>query len=254
LANKGNHFFGFDSFRSIDCGQEPWAVQGQQPHVGLRLVLGLATAIAVSGTAYLTAWQSLRGYDLLRHGQFATRRDLEVLRSGIERHGNATGSLPARLADLDEVKTEGVRVDDAGEVVDYWLHPYQYRVEGDNYTLFSYGRDGQLGGTGLDTDLYAGEEHHPGECLTLWQFTTAWGVGGIQVTCILAGLVAFPLCFLQGRERQGARPSLAEIVVANAVTLFFCLLTALPFASFTFPPGTEPWPFVTSATRCFCSA
>jgi general secretion pathway protein G len=39
--------------------------------------------------------------------------------------------------------------------LDPWEHPYVYRMPGEHgeYDLFSYGRDGQLGGSGEDADI-----------------------------------------------------------------------------------------------------
>src|SRR5690242_1708670 len=95
--------------------------------------------------------------------------------------------------------------------------PFQYWLECDRYVLFSYGRNGKLGGTGLDADLHH-ERDRVLERFTLWEFTTARETRGIVFGCVVAGVIAFPLCLLRSKGRPGDQFGLAKVLAINAVT------------------------------------
>jgi hypothetical protein len=201
-----------------------------------RLLLCLATGITVSAAAYLCAWSSYRN-NHHRIGYHLNRMDLEALRGGIEAHKETTGEWPARLTDLKVVKEERVRVDETGHPVDWWGRPFQYRLDAGGYVISTYGRDGKPGGFGQDADLYAGQAVPETERPTLWQFAAAPEGLPVQLACALAGVVAFPLCLLQARGQPGNRPSLAKVLLANAVTAVFAILAALMISALHIMPG-----------------
>src|SRR6185369_11706387 len=60
---------------------------------------------------------------------------------------------------------------------------------------------------------------------TFWQFTLK--AGGIQITCILAGVATLTICFLASREWRKTRWSYARVLVAGALTAFFACMTAV---------------------------
>src|SRR5262249_6828421 len=138
----------------------------------IRVVLSLVTGVIVSSTAYLCAWYQYRDFYYFRFEQRQTRESLKRLQADIDRHQKDTGRLPEKLTELEPVQDGTVPVDDAGQPLDGWRRPIQYRIEADGYSLFSYGRDGQPGGQGLDADLYAGKVDKEKERPTLWQFAT----------------------------------------------------------------------------------
>jgi hypothetical protein len=63
------------------------------------------------------------------------------------RYAAAHDALPSSLIDLPPI--EGY----SNDVTDGWRRPILWRVEGDEATLTSYGRDGVAGGTGEDADM-----------------------------------------------------------------------------------------------------
>jgi general secretion pathway protein G len=203
---------------------------------GPRLLLCLATALIISATAYLCAWSSYRNI-YLNSPPYLTRMDLERLREDLERAREKTGDWPARLTDLNVVKEKRVRVDPEGQPVDGWGRPFQYKIEAGRYVLFSYGQDGKPGGVGPDADLYPGQGDAWSEPPTLVQFTTMREGNLPLLACVLAGAVAFPLCLLEARGRQGNRPSLAKLLLANVVTAVFAILAALIIATLHVMPG-----------------
>src|SRR5262249_27553712 len=159
----------------------------------------------ISLTAYLCSWFNYRGYPYLLNEPEVTRMFLKVLRDDIAHYQSRTGNLPATLADLDAVKENRIPVDEAGRPVDAWGRPFHYQVAGNSYDLYSLGRDGQPGGAGLDADLHAGKGDPRIEPLTLWQFASSADTAGIRLTCVLAGILAFPLCLLGVRRGANNR-------------------------------------------------
>ncbi len=204
-----------------------------------RLMLCLATATLISATAYLCAWLSYRDYfGFHQLGPSATRRSLDLLRQSIAHHQEKTGRLPASLADLDVVRKQEVPVDEAGNPIDSWERPLHYVVQGDRYELYSLGRDGQPGGVWLDADLYAGQPDPVRERLTLWQFATlADRGGGIKLSCLLAGILAFPLCLLGVKREATRRLSVREVLVTHGMTAIFAIWAAIMMSALHLPSG-----------------
>src|SRR5262249_36265927 len=117
------------------------ATPNEHRNLAIRLLLSSVTTAIVFTTAYVCAWYESRGFIYFRYEQYETRRLLERLRDDIESFQETSGHPPARLADLEVVKSKQVRVDDNGCIVDGWDRPLQYKVQTDSYELYSYGRD-----------------------------------------------------------------------------------------------------------------
>jgi hypothetical protein len=169
----------------------------------LRVLDSAAIGAAVAVTAYLCAFLFMGGMPNYRGGEIYVRHELDRFEEAIESHRKATGRLPATLAELDVVKDPD-RLDADGQVIDSWRHPYQYRVEGDGFTLYSFGGDGQAGGEGLDADVYPRSTGRRLQTPTLRQFTFDLGTEGIRWTCVAAGVCAALACLLPSRRRRGA--------------------------------------------------
>jgi hypothetical protein len=202
-----------------------------------RLLLCMVTAASISATAFFCAWLNYRDYPYFRIKQEMTRDDLNALRNDIVHYQDKTGRLPARLVDLDVVKNRRVMVDDTGRPVDYWRRPFHYHVKGDSYELYSLGQDGQPGGFGLDADLHAGKVDWETERLTLWQFTSLADTRGIKLTCLLAGILAFPLCLLGVKKGATNRFSPVKALVVHGMTAIFAVLTAVAISFLHLPSG-----------------
>lgn len=90
------------------------------------------------------------------------RAQIDALEKGLDQYRLDTGHYPSTEQGLtalftrpsDEPKWEGPYLK-KGVPADPWGHPYQYRQPGEHgeYDLFSYGKDGQAGGSGEDADL-----------------------------------------------------------------------------------------------------
>jgi hypothetical protein len=202
-----------------------------------RLLLCLVTAVIVAATAYLCAWFSFADYMYFRFESYRTRLTLDHLRTEIAQHQEKTGRLPAALADLGTVKEKRVQVDKEGRPVDSWGRPLHYEVQGDSYDLYSLGQDDLPGGVGWDADLHAGKVDRIAECLTLQQFTSLTETNGIKGTCILAGILAFPLCLLGAKREAAKRSSLTKVLVVHGVTAIFAILVAVVMSIVHLPSG-----------------
>jgi hypothetical protein len=152
-----------------------------------RLIAALAVGSAIASTAYFCAYYELKWAFWQYSSEGYAWSVVWRGRAEIEDFRKAKGHLPADLKELRE-----------GEWNDMWNRPLHYEVEGDSYKLYSYGRDGEPGGEGLDADMYANTRPKPP---TLHQFTFDYETKGIQATCFLAGVCAGIIRLLQKRKR-----------------------------------------------------
>jgi hypothetical protein len=217
-------------------GREASAIQAWRFWI-TRVLLCLATALIVLVTAYLCAWLSARKNYSRSEEHWKTRQDLERLRESIDLYKKTTGDWPKELENLQVVKEKQVGVDEQGHPVDGWGRRLDYRIQAGDYQLFSLGADGMPGGVGKYADLYAGQPDSWPEHPTLAQFSTLREARPVQLACILAGIVAFPLCLLQAKGQPGNRPSIAKVILANAVTAAFTLLIAFMISALHMMPG-----------------
>jgi hypothetical protein len=189
----------------------------------------LFTSVAIAVTAYTCAWLTYGGSDFFAWSQSRTRRDLRQLNEQIVRFEERTGRLPRNLTELGQDKEHFIRYDDKGRPLDGWWQPFHYVLIGNNYDLYSLGEDDHPGGSGLDADLHADWSNPWNEWMTLWQFTKRVN-GGIMLTCIVAGVIAFPIClFGNTTVKTGMRPS--ATVLRCVLTAIFAVLTAVAISA-----------------------
>jgi hypothetical protein len=206
-----------------------------------RLSACTAVGVAMAGTAYVCAWYSMRDHRGYRGPHQRAFYTLRTLRTVLGEYQKEKGKYPEKLADLASAYPERVGVDDSGHVADPWGNPYQYRVEGESYTLFSLGRDGKRGGEGLDQDLDVRDMRPDDDPFfrlpdvgvpTLWQFTTAPSTGSVMITCALAGIFAFITCFT---AQRAAGMGLPFRPIKLGMTLVACLVTAVFISAIHIP-------------------
>jgi general secretion pathway protein G len=202
-----------------------------------RLLLCLATSLAVAGTAYVCAWSNYRKLATPTESTEPTRADLETLRRGVETYKAATGRLPEKLSELPVVRDKKVRLKE-GFPVDQWGWPIHYEKTAGTYKLYSNGKDGKPGGIGSAADLVAGQpDPAAGPSPTFGRFLTDPNTRLLQAACIVGGMAAFPLCLLQAAGKGGQRPTLGQLVVFNVVTAVFATLAALVIGTLHIMPG-----------------
>jgi general secretion pathway protein G len=93
----------------------------------------------------------------------AARAQINSVRKAIDVYRLDTGHYPTQESGLNvlsvspanEPKWQGPYLE-KDLPVDPWGHPYMYRIPGEknDYDVFSYGKDGQPGGTDENADLY----------------------------------------------------------------------------------------------------
>ena len=120
-------------------------------------------------------WDHQRGFDTLRR-----------LKTALNECPQGERKVPREPRRPEGYPLGGV-FEHSAQVPDPWGNPYQYRPEGDGYTLYSLGRDGKRGGEGLDEDPdvrdlsshIVDRDPVPRVCIpTLWQFTFECPTGG----------------------------------------------------------------------------
>jgi Type II secretion system (T2SS), protein G len=213
---------------SRDDGLPPWV---------LRLLLCLATSLAISGTAYVCAWLQYGNYVGYRWSQHFTRQTLNSVGKEIDEFQKQRGKVPADLGDLEMTKAERIRAGDPEWPKDAWDRPLHYNIENDGFSLFSLGADNLPGGRGLDADLIYGKENRAMERPTFWQFATALDTGGMLLACLLAGIVAFPICLVASGKWNESRYSFLGTIVSIAITVLFATGTAVFISAFHLPSG-----------------
>lgn len=177
------------------------SMRGRIRVVLIRLLAAAAVG-AVACIAYLCAYYDQRGFHD-RWGEHVEYQ-LDSLQEAVEKHRETTNRLPADLSELKDVKEKRFQVDNAGRVVDVWRHPVQYQVEGDRFTLYSFGWDGRAGGEGIDADIFPHSAGRPRESPTLYQFTMTLPTQGVQWTCFAAGVCVGLVCLKPSKNRLGA--------------------------------------------------
>ena len=198
-----------------------------------RLAIAAACGAVVAATAYLSTFYDQRNLFSYRDQQLHTLGKLNALEQAIQRYRSATGQFPTDLTDLPAVKFyRQFSVNAKGQLVDVWDHPFQYRIDGDSFELYSLGADGLPGGVGRGADLYPRSAGRTPDVPTLRQFTFELPTQEIQRTCIVTGACAALLCLLVTRKRRGA----AFLGRAIAITIAFFLI-AIAATSLQAPTG-----------------
>ncbi|QDT42218.1 Bacterial type II secretion system protein G [Gimesia alba] len=118
-----------------------------------RLLIALLCGFVVFVILNVAAWYNLRGaYHVCRKQSFTRYYTLLRLREQIEDYRRDHEALPDELSEIPDFNS--LRSLSDNPTADGWGNPIQYRRTGENYELFSWGRDGKPGGVGLDADLY----------------------------------------------------------------------------------------------------
>lgn len=192
----------------------------------LRFLAAAVVGVAAAVTAYLCAFYQHRNLWYDRFGGHETQQELKYLEEVIEKHRQAGGRLPATLAELKSEKDRS-----PPPLVDHWKNPFQYRPDGDAFTLFSFGRDGREGGDGRNADIYPPSANRTASRPTLREFALDPESRGVRLTAVLAGVFALLVCVLPPRARN--RPEFlaraaASAVVAVVFGVFVAALHAIP--------------------------
>jgi hypothetical protein len=132
---------------------------------------------------------------------------LRELAFDIESYRKEFGHFPSTLNDLTNIM-EGSAWP---EFSDSWKHPLVYSVDGTNYLIKSFGRDGKPGGQGLDCDLTTRDLHPPESALPLRQFLFDVRIGPMLGTCAVSGFITFILTIILVKRPDFSRSGLKSL-------------------------------------------
>ncbi len=197
-------------------------------------VLAIVVALIIASVAYVAAWLNAREYPFGRR-PFATQDALMGVQRAMQAQRAATGTLPPTLRELVPTGDDNFSRGADGVPLDGWGHALEYTVHGDEFELWSWGRDGLAGGVGLDTDGYSDGRGWDQSLATLGQFASDLDDGRAANVAIICGLLGATLCYLSlTRYRMGPglvgviTPLVVSLALTGVVTAALVFLHAIP--------------------------
>lgn len=194
-----------------------------------RLLIAAAAGLTVTLIATLAAWP----FSYLRHGQRVTERRMYDLQTSVELYQELAETIPR---DLDDLRTHNLIRDGQQDVLDAWGHPLQYTVDGDTYTITSFGRDGAPGGVGLDADLTHDTPYPPLATPTFTQKLLHPVTQSVIATCAITGMLTSILCWLLARPDWLTRPKILSLAIPIGAVVFGATIVGLILALIHVPP------------------
>ena len=160
--------------------------------------------------------------------------ELNQFQKHIEQYRVETHRCPESLEQL--MKTEDwLKRNEAGFILDHWGRRYHYETDGTNFELFSFGRDGQFGGVGLNADTYPDSAGHARQPPTLRQYYSICKTNDIYWLCVFAGLFAIFLIALTRAAYQNRKVSLDSMRFSIIAWIGFSFGVAVFLSAFAVP-------------------
>jgi hypothetical protein len=185
---------GSDEFTNLSAPAQKVNPKTMVVLVGIALLVGASVAVV----SFVTAWLETRGAPGFTVQQIITRFDLARIQSALEAYQQASNAPAPSLATLKGFTNLSNRT--SGELLDGWERPYHYESNEAGAIVFSYGRDGEPMGVGLDYDLTTRDPRAKESLPTFRQFLYDLRTGKMQGVSILSGLVAFFLTLFSARK------------------------------------------------------
>ncbi len=160
---------------------------------GVRILVSVMLGYLVAVIASIVAWLNVGMMPNFYPNQRATWQALSDIDHMIALYRHDTKSLPQSLKEIhsiNEVHHE-FDSDERSNPLDAWGRPFVYSVDGNHYTVSSLGRDGRLGGVGLDCDLSNNDSWPEDARPTFRQFISQKPARGVLGTCLACGIVVF---------------------------------------------------------------
>jgi hypothetical protein len=178
-----------------------------------RLTLAVLIGLCVASLSLLAVWGDMRKVKTLRTEQWKTRQELKFLGQAIRLSQSHDGSPPDSLSRLG--LSSASRAAGGGR-------PFIYSVNGTNWTVLSYGRDGKPGGVGSDADL-TNWKPEPAESQvlpTFYEFVFELEQTGMAtISTIICGVLAGWLSFFTVGIPKGTRRELLRVGLTLLATL-----------------------------------
>jgi hypothetical protein len=202
----------------------------------LRFVIAGTAGITVALIAAVAVWLNIDSQMNVSSNKWSTQRTLWSLGEALHDYQNKNKSLPETLGDLRRLDTYHVWFDREQDLLDGWQRPFEYTTDGTNYTVTSYGRDGERGGVGLDCDLTDITAYSAPSAPTFAQLLFDC-YPGIVGTCALSGLLTFVLSWLIARPTELTREKFIFLGARVAMTVIGAIIVGFFLALFHIPTG-----------------
>jgi hypothetical protein len=186
-------------------------------NIAFRLVVSIAVWITVSAVSIHVAWRQAQESHYSRYEQWRTQITLHEIDRAVSEYRRMSNLLPVSLGQLQVLTNDQLPFGNDGSLIDGWQRPFRYQTDGTNWLVTSYGRDGQLGGEGLDYDLTSKDPNPKGAMPTFSQFIHDMRTGNMIPSCIICGGLAFLLSFFTVKlPKPEVRSYLAMALILGA--------------------------------------
>ena len=204
---------------------------------GTRILVSVILGYLVAVIASIVAWLNVGMMSNFYPNQRATWQALSDIDRMIEVYRRDRKSLPQSLKEIrsiNEVHHE-FDSDERSNPLDAWGRPFVYSVDGNHYTVSSLGRDGRLGGVGLDCDLSNNDSWPEDARPTFRQFISQKPARGVP-TCLACGIVVFfiGMTTVDPSAIQD-KASIIALVVKLVVTILGAVLASVFISAFHIP-------------------
>lgn len=196
-----------------------------------RLVSASASGLAVYVVTFLASWVQMGYAPYVDRAPFAFNSfALKMLAEELSVYKDVKGEYPEHLGELSTGNVADLQRSADQDFLDWWGNEIHYRKTEDGFELATLGRDGILGGYGVDGDVFWGREDHANLRLTMRQFLfDTPGGGGVFFVATFASLVVAFTCL----KTQGGKVAPTKWqFVGVAATAISALLVAVFLASF----------------------
>ena len=182
-----------------------------------RIAVSIGVGVAVFVTAELASWIQQREAGVGSIAQRMTYSRLRSLEGFISRYADEHDGLPERLADLWKQDQDRGGI---WHLQDEWRNDIVYEQSNGDFVVYALGRDGQLGGIGLDADLYPDRRNAQAARVPLEQFWSGTETGGNRSFCTLLGLtLAISFFATMTTFRSDFDPASRRVMLATAAAV-----------------------------------
>jgi len=205
--------------------------------MGIRIAISMGVGVLVAAIALAVAWRNIGGMSNIWPEQWATHRAIGTIEDIIQMHRATTKTLPKSLEDLRPVGVNWADLhwDESGKLLDGWKRPLVYSTDGTSCTIVSYGRDGQPGGIGIDSDLSSSLPSPETTKPTFVQFLFNPRARGIVATCLACGLGAFWVSMVTVTPSALHGWAIVALLVKLALTVLGALVASFFMSIFHIP-------------------
>jgi hypothetical protein len=209
-----------DATRCAECSAQEFAepVGPTNPrYVCYWFLAAVASGLIGTALSLIVAWQELRNEPHLDWKQYQTRSQLQHMAGKIKDYQSRNGALPT---------AEALREALGAAPLDGWGRSFLYQLADGNFIVISYGRDGTLGGHGLDCDLTSRDVQPKASSPTFSQFYRDLANGGIMGTCLGCGALTFLTSLITLRPRPLTRRQVVRLALSIGATIIGTVVIA----------------------------